>query len=362
MGRVVFSENVGGIVFHISVLLEEHCDHYRVSAFSVELEPTTNREYENVDLEFFEYLRKAFPSTSSAYDVLDSDWSRKIGYASLAPTKAPDAFVGLIKRDVDRTFPYRSLFCRHQDLQWSVGQQSLFRLLTYVALKTKLGYCQGMNFIAGVLLEIFDGNEQIALRCFNALLARPDIGPLFHNSLILAQAYCAYLDFLVTRYLPNLAQHFAMLRLNALTYGLQWIITLLAYDMPLPALVIIWDQLTLSGPRILFQVILGLLAESQEVLLNSSFENCLKLLKGLTATAEITVDDLVSYANCFYVPRDISCEAQRALTYQTTESLQDEYHGNRNMSYCVVEPNSSYEGRPSAQFFFRLFSSCAEVP
>src|SRR5690606_6609905 len=53
-----------------------------------------------------------------------------------------------IERDIDRTFPRHILFGKK-----SVGQQALRNVLhAYSVLDPELGYCQGMGFIAGLLL------------------------------------------------------------------------------------------------------------------------------------------------------------------------------------------------------------------
>ncbi|CAE8599971.1 unnamed protein product, partial [Polarella glacialis] len=54
----------------------------------------------------------------------------------------------LIEIDISRTFPDMPLFDKEQ-------QESLLRILhAYANLNPEVGYCQGMNFVAGLLLMV----------------------------------------------------------------------------------------------------------------------------------------------------------------------------------------------------------------
>ena len=70
-----------------------------------------------------------------------------------------------IGRDVDRTFPQHEMFYH----DGGPGQESLRRLLTwYAALDPEVGYCQGMGFIAALLLSYMI--EEDAFYCLYAVL------------------------------------------------------------------------------------------------------------------------------------------------------------------------------------------------
>ena len=73
-----------------------------------------------------------------------------------------------IERDIDRTFP-RHLQFEKEGEGTSSGQEAL-RLLLQIYAKTdgEVGYCQGMAFIAGLLLTYMA--EEDAFYCFSAAL------------------------------------------------------------------------------------------------------------------------------------------------------------------------------------------------
>ena len=61
----------------------------------------------------------------------------------------PCIYVHSIRIDVTRTFPEHAIF----QPRGGAGQVSLFNVLrAYSSLDDEVGYCQGMSFIAGLLL------------------------------------------------------------------------------------------------------------------------------------------------------------------------------------------------------------------
>ena len=65
-------------------------------------------------------------------------------------------------------------------LQNEEGQEELRRVLLAVAFCVPdVGYCQGMNFIAGVLLACLKGHEEHAFLIFMYLIIERDMKPLF---------------------------------------------------------------------------------------------------------------------------------------------------------------------------------------
>lgn len=73
-----------------------------------------------------------------------------------------------IERDIDRTFP-RHLHFEKEGEGTSEGQDSLRNVLQmYARTDNEVGYCQGMAFIAGLLLTYMP--EEDAFYCFMAAL------------------------------------------------------------------------------------------------------------------------------------------------------------------------------------------------
>ena len=90
---------------------------------------------------------------------------------SLLPTASPDSAPSAttledIERDIPRTFPRHELFA----VKEGAGQTALRRLLRcYAEYDPEVGYCQGMGFIAAMLLTVLK-DERLALAAFIASL------------------------------------------------------------------------------------------------------------------------------------------------------------------------------------------------
>ena len=95
---------------------------------------------------------------------------------------------GEIQKDIPRTFPDVPGF------DDSAGQRRLMRILrSYCALDPEVGYCQGMNFVAGLLLRYLPC-EANAFAAFCVLMRDRNYRELFHPSMAHLKARMAQLE------------------------------------------------------------------------------------------------------------------------------------------------------------------------
>ena len=115
-------------------------------------------------------VRKGIPDAirGSAWLQLSEAWRYRKQYPDLSRLTAialPALTLDDIEKDIDRTFPQHVLF----EAADSPGQASLRRLLRwYASVDGELGYCQGMAFIAAMMLIYMA--EEDAFYCFTAAL------------------------------------------------------------------------------------------------------------------------------------------------------------------------------------------------
>lgn len=65
-----------------------------------------------------------------------------------------------IQKDVTRTYPEHRKFS-NKSVHGAKGRSQLYNVLrAYAAFDQELGYCQGMNFLAGMLLIYLDSEEK----------------------------------------------------------------------------------------------------------------------------------------------------------------------------------------------------------
>ena len=80
-------------------------------------------------------------------------------------------------------------------------------LKTYAHYNPEIAYCQGMNFIAGLLLMVFEGDEVSAFHSLRALVDNFQMAELFNVDLPKLKLYFYQLDRLSNIVLPTLHAH-----------------------------------------------------------------------------------------------------------------------------------------------------------
>jgi hypothetical protein len=194
-----------------------------------------------------------------------------------------------IETDVYRTFPELPAFEKDTpEGEATVG--ALRRVLRcYAAFDAELGYCQGLNFLAGSLLMYLPERE--AFWTLVALMQRS--GPLlagragapmrglFLEGLPLTQRALATLDGLVPQHLPRLGAHFARENLSANMFATEWFMTLYTRSFPVALTARVIDCVLAEGYKVVHRVALALLQSIESALLATDFEGAMLLFREL---------------------------------------------------------------------------------
>mmetsp|Transcript_14559 Transcript_14559/g.14654 ORF Transcript_14559/g.14654 Transcript_14559/m.14654 type:complete len:115 (+) Transcript_14559:450-794(+) len=96
-----------------------------------------------------------------------------------------------------------------------ISDQVLKNILkTYALYNPEIGYCQGMNYIAGTLyLQV--QNEEIAFKCLVSMIERFEMSELFIHSLPKLKQFFYQLDRLVGILLPEVNESFKEVGLSS---------------------------------------------------------------------------------------------------------------------------------------------------
>lgn len=177
--------------------------------------------------------------------------------------------------DLGRTFPSHSYYSS----SLGPGQLALFNLLkAYSLLDPEVGYCQGLSFVAGVLLLHMEESQAFFL--LRHLMFRRGLRNQYLPDMIGLQIKLYQLSRLVRDQLPDLYQHFDLYEVAPTLYAAPWLLTLFASQFPLGFVTRVFDFLFLENTDVIFRVALALLSLHKEELLKcDSFEEIMNYLK-----------------------------------------------------------------------------------
>ncbi|XP_023310333.1 uncharacterized protein LOC108905130 [Anoplophora glabripennis] len=178
-----------------------------------------------------------------------------------------DAELGVqIVKDLHRTGC--SLFCGEDGQE----NQALLKrvLLAYARWNKAVGYCQGFNMLAALILQVTDKCESDALKLMIYLIEGVLPDSYFADSLRGLSVDMAVFRELLRSKLPRLSRHLDTLQ-NAAKDGtrsyeppltnvftMQWFLTLFCNCLPQPTVLRVWDLILLEGNEILLRTALAI--------------------------------------------------------------------------------------------------------
>ncbi|CAA7392809.1 unnamed protein product [Spirodela intermedia] len=164
---------------------------------------------------------------------------------------APEKWKGQIEKDLPRTFP------GHPALDED-GRNALRRLLTaYARHNPSVGYCQAMNFFAGLLLLLMPEEN-----AFWSLLGIIDnyFDGYYSEEMIESQVDQLVFEELVRERFPKLVNHLDYLGVQVAWVTGPWFLSIFVNMLPWESVLRVWDVLLFDGNRVmLFRTALALM-------------------------------------------------------------------------------------------------------
>ncbi|XP_057653343.1 growth hormone-regulated TBC protein 1 [Diorhabda carinulata] len=216
------------------------------------------------------FIRKGIPS-----DRRTSVWMRisgaenlknssELSYSALRKKINNQHIIDTIQIDLPRTFPENIYFSNHEYLP-----KELFNVLgTFAHQNQEVGYCQGLNYIAGLLL-LATKDEEATFWLLKALVEK-----------ILPQYYIVtmtgllidldVLDELVSNFEPLVHAHIHNIGMPWAMGTTKWFICLYSEVLPTETVFRIWDCLFNEGSKIIFRVAIALIRLHRDKILRTS--------------------------------------------------------------------------------------------
>ncbi|CAG5119981.1 unnamed protein product [Candidula unifasciata] len=200
-------------------------------------------------------------------------------YRTLQGQRTDPAVAEAISLDIHRTFPENVYFSQLSDP--NSLQRPLQNILEAISLSNPhIGYCQGMNFVAGLLLLIVKSEEK-AFWLMDTLIQKilPDF---YAPDMVAIRAEQDLLGEIVRWKLPQVHAHLEALGVQWCLVGMKWFICLFADVMPVETVLRIWDCLFLEGSKILLRVALTLITLNKDSLLKcTNFPQAVDVFKDI---------------------------------------------------------------------------------
>lgn len=152
----------------------------------------------------------------------------------------------IIASDVSRTFT-----------GFSYNRKSLENILaTYAVCNRDVGYCQGMNYLAGILLLASDSNEEEAFWAFASLMEQKipadkvnlgGLEQLYKRDFPLVKMMQRLFEQILKEGNGELARHLSSVGLPTELWLQKWISSLFLYSFPMEYCVKFWDAMMNNG-------------------------------------------------------------------------------------------------------------------
>ncbi|XP_041130548.1 TBC1 domain family member 1-like isoform X2 [Polyodon spathula] len=164
--------------------------------------------------------------------------------------------------DLGRTFPTHPYY----SAQLGAGQLSLYNLLkAYSLLDPEVGYCQGLSFVAGVLL--LHMSEEDAFEMLKFLMYDVGLRKQYRPDMIILQIQMYQLSRLLHDYHRDLYNHLEEFEIGPSLYAAPWFLTVFASQFPLGFVVRVFDMIFLQGAEVIFKLALSLLGSHKPLIL-----------------------------------------------------------------------------------------------
>uniref|UniRef100_A0A673SNX0 TBC1 domain family member 1 n=1 Tax=Suricata suricatta TaxID=37032 RepID=A0A673SNX0_SURSU len=177
--------------------------------------------------------------------------------------------------DLGRTFPTHPYF----SAQLGAGQLSLYNILkAYSLLDQEVGYCQGLSFVAGILL-LHMGEEE-AFHMLKFLMFEMGLRKQYRPDMIILQIQMYQLSRLLHDYHKDLYNHLEEHEIGPSLYAAPWFLTVFASQFPLGFVARVFDMIFLQGSEVMFKVALSLLGSHKPLILqHENLETIVEFIK-----------------------------------------------------------------------------------
>ncbi|KAK8569885.1 hypothetical protein V6N13_002597 [Hibiscus sabdariffa] len=180
-------------------------------------------------------------------------------------------------KDLPRTFP------GHPWLDTPEGHAALRRVLVgYSFRDSDVGYCQGLNYVAALLLLVMK-TEEDAFWMLAVLLENVLVNDCYTNNLSGCHVEQRVFKDLLAKKCPRIAAHLEALEFDVSLVATEWFLCLFSKSLPSETTLRVWDVLFYEGAKVIFHVGLAMFKmKEDELLLTHQVGDIINILQRTT--------------------------------------------------------------------------------
>ncbi|XP_057955278.1 uncharacterized protein LOC131149145 [Malania oleifera] len=209
-------------------------------------------------------------------------------------TKAVEGKVTPATRQIDHDLP--RTFPGHPWLDTTEGHAALRRVLVgYSFRDSDVGYCQGLNYVAALLLLVMK-TEEDAFWMLAVLLENVLVNDCYTNNLSGCHVEQRVFKDLLAKKCPMIAAHLEALEFDVSLVATEWFLCLFSKSLPSETTLRVWDVLFQEGAKVLFNVALAIfMMKEDELLMTHQVGDVINILQKTTHHL-FDPDDLLTVA------------------------------------------------------------------
>ena len=208
--------------------------------------------------------------------------------------KVPDEET--IIKDMHRTFPKNLLFMN----KLGEGQRKLFRVLScFSSYNKKIGYVQGMSFIAAIFL-LYETEENAFWLLQNYIKNYVTQDLYFHDFPGLKKNLFVLLKYM-KKFLPDIFNHLQRKDVYPTIYASSWYLTCFINVLSYDKILRIMDCFLFEGSKIIHRICLGILAIKHDNIL--SCDSVADIMVTLKSIDNINIEELFKVSFGFSISR-----------------------------------------------------------
>lgn len=237
------------------------------------------------------YIRKGIPGSHRASVWMMISGAKQLReqnpdlYKTVLKGPLKQEVIETISLDIPRTFPDNIYFKSSSSDSKRVPLYNV--LLAFAHQNPQIGYCQGLNFIAGIMLLVTN-SEDTTFWLLQSLVEKilPDYYTKQMTGLL---TDIGVLEELIRSKVPQVHDHMVRTGVSWSMYVSKWFICLFAEVLPVETVLRIWDCLFYEGSKILLRVAVTLVIRNQDkILAANNFVEITDVFKSLPAGANVT--------------------------------------------------------------------------